>query len=135
MVATMASAAENTDTAQANVLPTITIETQGNWLENANEKKVQKHAGARTIIDRKRLNESAATSLKDALRQVPGVQVQENNGTGGSDVFIKYWRSWINFSPLSTFNCVDRWHTNVICTVWPTTAFDGACLFRKYRIC
>ncbi|WP_180161160.1 TonB-dependent siderophore receptor [Acinetobacter sp. YH12040] len=88
MVATMASAAENTDTAQANVLPTITIETQGNWLENANEKKVQKHAGARTIIDRKRLNESAATSLKDALRQVPGVQVQENNGTGGSDVSL-----------------------------------------------
>ncbi len=54
MVATMASAAENTETAQADVLPTITIETQGNWLENANEKKVQKHAGARTIIDRKR---------------------------------------------------------------------------------
>ncbi len=49
---------------------------------------MQKHAGARTIIDRKRLNESAATSLKDALRQVPGVQVQENNGTGGSDVSL-----------------------------------------------
>ncbi|MCL6246595.1 TonB-dependent siderophore receptor [Acinetobacter sp. ANC 4945] len=88
MVATLASAAENTEIAQADVLPTITIETQGNWLENANEKKVQKHAGARTIIDRKRLNESAATSLKDALRQVPGVQAQENNGTGGSDVSL-----------------------------------------------
>jgi Fe(3+) dicitrate transport protein len=49
---------------------------------------VQKHAGARTIINRNRLDEVAATSIKDALKQVPGVQVQENNGTGGSDVSL-----------------------------------------------
>ena len=47
---------------------------------------MQKHAGARTIINRNRLDEVAATSIKDALKQVPGDQVQENNGTGGSDV-------------------------------------------------
>lgn len=49
---------------------------------------MQKHAGARTIINRNRLDEVAATSIKDALKQVPGVQVQENNGTGGSDVSL-----------------------------------------------
>ena len=49
---------------------------------------MQKHAGARTIINRNRLDEVAATSIKDALKQVPDVQVQENNGTGGSDVSL-----------------------------------------------
>jgi Fe(3+) dicitrate transport protein len=46
---------------------------------------VQKHAGARTIINRNRLDEVAATSIKDALKQVPGVQVQENNDTGARE--------------------------------------------------
>ena len=83
-----AAHAEEDAAASTNVLPTITIEAQGNWLENANAEKVQQHAGARTIVDRQRLEQTASTSLKDALRQVPGVQVQENNGTGGSDVSL-----------------------------------------------
>lgn len=83
---TYAQAEELTEETSNNVLPTIKLEAQGNWLEDANAEKVQKHAGARTIITRNRLDEVAATSIKDALKQVPGVQVQENNGTGGSDV-------------------------------------------------
>ncbi|MBO3657732.1 TonB-dependent receptor family protein [Acinetobacter haemolyticus] len=69
-------------------LPTITLQAQGNWLENANAEKVQHHAGARTIVDRNRLDEIATTSIRDALKQIPGVQVQDSNGTGGSDVSL-----------------------------------------------
>lgn len=83
---THANETENTN--QTQNLATITLEAQGNWLDQANDEKVHQHAGARTIIDRKRLNETASTSIKDALRQVPGVQVQESNGTGGSDVSL-----------------------------------------------
>lgn len=65
---TYAQAEELTDATSNNVLPTIKLEAQGNWLEDANAEKVQKHAGARTIITRNRLDEVAATSIKDALK-------------------------------------------------------------------
>ncbi|HEY0121226.1 MAG TPA: TonB-dependent receptor plug domain-containing protein, partial [Rhizobium sp.] len=68
------------------VLETITV--TGNWLDEPNEEKVLKHAGARTIIDRKRVDESGASNIRDVLRQVPGVQVQDSSGTGGSDVSL-----------------------------------------------
>ena len=69
-------------------LDTIVIQAQGNWLENANAEKVHQHAGARTIVDRTRLEETGTTSIREALKQIPGVQVQDNNGTGGSDVSL-----------------------------------------------
>ena len=68
---TYAQAEELTEATSNNVLPTIKLEAQGNWLEDANAERVQKHAGARTIITRNRLDEVAATSIKDALKQVP----------------------------------------------------------------
>lgn len=103
LCSTLAVHAED-QTTESVVLPTITLTAQGNWLENADIEKVQQHAGARTIIDRKRLNETASTSLKDALRQVPGVQVQENNGTGGSEVSLNLGVRGLNarLSPRST---------------------------------
>lgn len=87
-LATQTAFAAEPDSNTVSTLQTITLQAEGNWLENANAEKVQKHAGARTIVDRNRLDEVAATSIKDALKQVPGVQVQENNGTGGSDVSL-----------------------------------------------
>lgn len=87
-LATQTVFAAESDSNSVSTLQTITLQAEGNWLENANAEKVQKHAGARTIVDRNRLDEVAATSIKDALKQVPGVQVQENNGTGGSDVSL-----------------------------------------------
>lgn len=77
--------AEDTAT---SALPTITIKAQGNWLEEANAETVHQHAGARTIVDRKRLDETAATSIREALKQIPGVQAQDSSGTGGSDVSL-----------------------------------------------
>jgi Fe(3+) dicitrate transport protein len=49
---------------------------------------VLEHAGARTIVERERIEESGSASVRDVLRLVPGVQVQDSNGTGGSDVSL-----------------------------------------------
>lgn len=85
---TSISYAENEDNNQTQTLAPIVVQAKGNWLENANAEKVHNHAGARTIIDRKKMDASAVTSIRDALKQVPGVQVQDSNGTGGSDVSL-----------------------------------------------
>lgn len=83
-----AAFADEAQPAETQTLATISIQAQGNWLDDANAEKVQQHAGARSIIDRKRLDEIATTSIRDALKQIPGVQVQDSNGTGGSDVSL-----------------------------------------------
>ncbi|WP_159914898.1 TonB-dependent siderophore receptor [Pantoea sp. 18069] len=72
----------------ATGLSAVTV--TGNWLSGAasNAEKVLEHAGARTIVDRQRIQESGSASLREALRLVPGVQVQDSNGTGGSDVSL-----------------------------------------------
>ena len=64
------------------------ISVVGDWLDNPNEEKVLEHGGARTIIERSSFQDTGATNVRDVLRRVPGVQVQESNGTGGSDVSL-----------------------------------------------
>ena len=86
-IANVAYADEN-QTPEVQTLQTIVVKAQGNWLEQANAETVHEHAGARSIIDRKKMDQSAVTSIRDALKQVPGVQVQDSNGTGGSDVSL-----------------------------------------------
>jgi len=79
-------AQEARDDDAATILDTIAI--TGNWLDKPNAEKVLKHAGARTIVDQKQIEDSGAQNVRDALRLVPGVQVQDSNGTGGSDVSL-----------------------------------------------
>ena len=69
-------------------LDSVTV--TGNWLDGdmSNAEKVLEHPGARTIVERERVQESGATTLREALRLVPGVQVQDSNGTGGSDISL-----------------------------------------------
>jgi Fe(3+) dicitrate transport protein len=67
-------------------LATITV--TGDWLASPTEAKVLEHPGARTIIDRKQIEESGSSNVRDVLRQIPGVQVQDSNGTGGSDISL-----------------------------------------------
>jgi Fe(3+) dicitrate transport protein len=81
-----ALAQEAKDDGSATILDTIAI--TGNWLDQPNAEKVLKHAGARTIVDQKQIQDSGAQNVRDALRLVPGVQVQDSNGTGGSDVSL-----------------------------------------------
>jgi Fe(3+) dicitrate transport protein len=82
----VAMAQEARDDDAATILDTIAI--TGNWLDKPNAEKVLKHAGARTIVDQKQIEDSGAQNVRDALRLVPGVQVQDSNGTGGSDVSL-----------------------------------------------
>lgn len=61
----------------------------GNWLDNTDNSDTQlNHGGARTIKTKKQIDESGAETIADALRGIPGVQVRDSNGTGGSDVSL-----------------------------------------------
>lgn len=61
----------------------------GNWLDNTdNSDTLLNHGGARTIKTKKQIDESGAETIADALRGIPGVQVRDSNGTGGSDVSL-----------------------------------------------
>ena len=64
------------------------VKVVGDWLGDAARNTVVDHPGARTVVRREELREAGATNLRDALRRIPGVQVQESNGTGGSDVSL-----------------------------------------------
>ncbi|TCV92747.1 Fe(3+) dicitrate transport protein [Luteibacter rhizovicinus] len=64
------------------------VKVVGDWLGEASRNTVANHPGARTVVRREDLAEGGAVNLRDALRRVPGVQVQESNGTGGSDVSL-----------------------------------------------
>lgn len=64
------------------------IKVVGDWLADADQAVVQNHPGARTVIRREAMVEQGAMNVGDVLRRVPGVQVQEANGTGGSDISL-----------------------------------------------
>ncbi|CAM3410039.1 MULTISPECIES: TonB-dependent receptor family protein [Yersinia] len=66
-----------------------TLSVVGNWLDNTdNSTVVLNHPGARTIVTQQRLQEKGAQTIGDSLRGIPGVQVRESNGTGGSDISL-----------------------------------------------
>jgi Fe(3+) dicitrate transport protein len=64
------------------------IKVVGDWLGDANAAVVQNHPGARTVIRREAMVEQGAMNVSDVLKRVPGVQVQDSNGTGGSDISL-----------------------------------------------
>ena len=63
-------------------------EVVGDWLGEASEQDVLNHAGARSVLRRQQIQESGASSVREVLRRVPGLQVQDSNGTGGSDISL-----------------------------------------------
>ena len=66
-----------------------TVTVVGNWLDSPDyDEVVLDHAGARTIVTQKQAVDKGAETIADSLRGIPGVQVQENNGTGGSDISL-----------------------------------------------
>ncbi|AZD30689.1 TonB-dependent siderophore receptor [Pseudomonas chlororaphis] len=69
-------------------LGATSISVVGDWLGDANAAVVQNHPGARTVIRREAMLEQGAMNVGDVLRRVPGVQVQDANGTGGSDIAL-----------------------------------------------
>ena len=98
-----ANAGSVADTGSASRVDTVTV--VGNWLDSPDyDEVVLDHAGARSIIDKKTIEEKGSESIADALRGVPGVQVQESNGTGGSDISLNLGVRGLNsrLSPRST---------------------------------
>ncbi|MCU7647571.1 TonB-dependent siderophore receptor [Pseudomonas piscis] len=69
-------------------LDSTSISVVGDWLADADAEKVHNHPGARTVIRREAMVEQGAMNVGDVLRRVPGVQVQDANGTGGSDIAL-----------------------------------------------
>lgn len=61
------------------------IKVRGNWLNKADAKQVLGHDGARNVIRTEDFESSGAINVAEAMRLLPGVQVPENNGTGGGD--------------------------------------------------
>jgi len=57
----------------------------GDWLGDAAPEDVRRHPGARHVLRREQIEASGVSTIKDAIRQLPGVQVPENNGTGSGD--------------------------------------------------
>jgi Fe(3+) dicitrate transport protein len=64
------------------------IKVVGDWLGDAQQSVVQNHPGARTVVRREAMVEQGAMNVRDVLRGIPGVQVQDSNGTGGSDLSL-----------------------------------------------
>nr|WP_232233536.1 TonB-dependent receptor [Pseudomonas putida] len=64
------------------------VKVVGDWLGDADQTVVQNHPGARTVVRRQEMIEQGTMNVRDALRGIPGVQVQDSNGTGGSDLSL-----------------------------------------------
>ncbi|MGF6199549.1 TonB-dependent siderophore receptor [Pseudomonas laurylsulfatiphila] len=64
------------------------IKVVGDWLDDADAALVQNHPGARTVVRREAMVEQGAMNVGEVLKRVPGVQVQDANGTGGSDISL-----------------------------------------------
>ncbi len=58
------------------------VTVKADWLGPPTPETVKIHPGARTVITNKELTESGARTVEDALRNVPGVRVFDESGTG-----------------------------------------------------
>jgi len=77
------------DTKTQNDKSGDTISVVGNWLDNPDTSSVVlNHPGARTIVTQKQIHEQGDQTVADTLRGIPGVQVRDSNGTGGSDISL-----------------------------------------------
>lgn len=86
--ATASSAVPATAAAASEAGELAAVTVTGDWLGTPTEEKVLSHPGARTVVEQQQIVESGSSNVRDVLRQIPGVQVQDSNGTGGSDVSL-----------------------------------------------
>ena len=62
----------------------------GDWLGDAAQTNVFEHAGARDVIRREEFERQGATSAREVLNRIPGVNAPENNGTGSHDMALNF---------------------------------------------
>jgi len=80
VLAALASGAATAQTAAPTALPTVTVSSD--WLGAPSQAAARKHPGARTVLGEDELHDSGSRTLEDALRQVPGLAVADESGTG-----------------------------------------------------
>ena len=66
--------------AGAATLPPVVVTSD--WLGPPTPAVARKHAGGRTVLTEDELTDSGSRTLEDALRQVPGLTVADESGTG-----------------------------------------------------
>lgn len=66
----------------ANTATLSAVTVTSDWLGTPTEATAHTHPGARNVVTQADLTESGARSLDDALRQVPGVTITDESGTG-----------------------------------------------------
>ena len=66
----------------ANTATLSAVTVTSDWLGTPTEATARTHPGARNVVTQADLTESGARSLDDALRQVPGVTITDESGTG-----------------------------------------------------
>lgn len=76
------------------VLPAVaasdTLTVVGDWLADAQENDVFEHAGACDVLRREDFVKTGASSVREALNRIPGVNAPENNGTGSHDMAMNF---------------------------------------------
>ncbi|RMR97429.1 hypothetical protein ALP75_203053 [Pseudomonas syringae pv. actinidiae] len=62
----------------------------GDWLGEAQQTNVFEHPGARDVIRREEFERVGATSAREVLNRIPGVNAPDNNGTGSHDMALNF---------------------------------------------
>lgn len=84
--------------------PVETVTISGNLLGTGLQNGLQKFAGSRTVMSVEDIKDSGASTIEDALRHIPGVQVTDNSSSGGSSMSLNIGVRGLDgrFSPRST---------------------------------
>lgn len=62
----------------------------GDWLADARQDNVFEHPGARDVVRREAFERSGATTAREVLNRIPGVNAPENSGTGSHDLALNF---------------------------------------------
>ena len=62
----------------------------GDWLGDAAQTDEFEHPGARDVIRREEFERQGATTAREVLNRIPGVNAPENNGTGSHDMALNF---------------------------------------------
>ncbi|NIE76433.1 TonB-dependent siderophore receptor [Pantoea sp. Ap-967] len=62
----------------------------GDWLGEAQQDNVFEHPGARDVVRREEFERSGASTAREVLNRMPGVNAPDNNGTGSHDLALNF---------------------------------------------
>ncbi|WDY58815.1 TonB-dependent Fe(3+) dicitrate receptor FecA [Pseudomonas sp. PSKL.D1] len=62
----------------------------GDWLAEARQDNVFEHPGARDVVRREEFERAGASTAREVLNRIPGVNAPDNNGTGSHDLALNF---------------------------------------------